>query len=160
MWWAVVCHHAIGDNAMDRYSRNTVVLARVLMSVIFLLNGLGIVDQTMATKELAATGLPAALVPLMMLGARTLEVVAGLALALGIYPQWAAVALLVFLVPTTFVAHAFWSAAGTPRFTGQLVNFLKNICMWGGLLFVAATSNRPRMFPRTESTPGGERPSR
>jgi putative oxidoreductase len=140
---------------MDRRYRNTMVLARVLMAVIFLLNGLGIVNQSMAAKELAATGLPAALVPLMMYGARTLEVVAGLALALGIFPQWAAVALLVFLVPTTFVAHAFWSAS-PPMFTAQLVNFLKNVCMWGGLLFVAGTSNQPRVFPRPESTSGGD----
>ena len=118
------------------------------MSVIFLLNGLGIVDQTMAAKELAATGLPAGLVLPMMVGARTLEVVAGCALALGIYPQLAAVALLVFLVPTTFVAHAFWKAAGTPQYTGQLVNFLKNVCMWGGLLFVVGAANQPRLFAR------------
>jgi putative oxidoreductase len=127
------------------------VVARVLMSVIFLLNGLGIVDQSMAARELAGTGLPVAIVPLMMLGARVLEVVAGAALALGIYPQWASVALLVFLVPTTFVAHAFWLAAGTPRFTVQLVNFLKNICMWGGLLFVAGTRDQPQLYPKARS---------
>jgi putative oxidoreductase len=130
---------------MDRRYRNGLVIARVLMAVIFLLNGLGIVDQSTAAKELAATGIPAALVPLMMLGARTLEVVAGVALSLGIYPRWAAVGLLVFLVPTTFVAHAFWSAAGTPLFTVQLINFLKNVCMWGGLLFVACEPNQPRL---------------
>jgi putative oxidoreductase len=135
----------------DRY-RTTIVAARVLMSVIFLLNGLGIVDQSMAARELAATGLPAGLVSPMMLGARTLEVVAGCALALGIYPQWAAIALLVFLVPTTFVAHAFWAAAGTPRYTGQLVNFLKNVCMWGGLLFVVGSANQPRLFPKARRT--------
>ena len=133
---------------MDRRYRNTMIVARVLIAVIFLLNGLGIVDQTMAAKELATTGLPAALVPLVMVGARTLEVVAGLALAIGIYPQWAAIGLLVFLVPTTFVAHAFWKAAGTPLYTVQLVNFLKNACMCGGLLFVAGTPNQPRVFPK------------
>jgi uncharacterized membrane protein YphA (DoxX/SURF4 family) len=122
------------------------------MSIIFLLNGLGIVDQSMAAKELAEHGVPAGLVPLMMFGARTLEVAAGSALALGVYPQWAAVGLLVFLVPTTFVAHAFWSAAATPLFTVQLVNFLKNVCMWGGLLFVASTANQPQLFPKAPST--------
>ena len=121
------------------------------MAVIFVLNGLGIVDQSMAARELGATGLPAGLVPLIMIGARTLEVVAGAALALGIYPQWAAVALLVFLVPTTFVAHAFWSAAGTPLFTPQLVNFLKNACMCGGLLFVAGAVDQPRLYPKAPS---------
>jgi putative oxidoreductase len=136
-----------GDNAVDRRYRTTLVAARVLISIIFLLNGLGIVDQSGAAKELAARGAPESLVPLMMFAARALEIVAGFALALGIYPQWAALALLVFLVPTTFVAHAFWSAAGTPLFAVQLINFLKNVCMWGGLLFVAGTVNQPRIFP-------------
>ena len=139
---------------MDRHYRNTLVVARALISVIFLLNGLGIVDQSTAARELAARGAPAAIVPLLMFGGRTLEVVAGLALALGILPQWAALALLVFLVPTTFVAHSFWLAAGTPLFTVQLVNFLKNVAMCGGLLFVAGTLNQPRVFPKTESTQG------
>jgi putative oxidoreductase len=53
------------------------------------------------------------------------------------------------LVPTTFVAHAFWKAAGTPLFTAQLVNFLKNVCMWGGLLFVAGTRHQPRLTRRS-----------
>jgi putative oxidoreductase len=141
-----------GGDTVDQRYRTLIVVARVLMAVIFLLNGLGIVDQSMAVRELAATGVPAGLVPLIMFGARALEIVAGVALALGIYPQWAAAALLVFLVPTTFVAHAFWSAAGTPRFTPQLVNFLKNVCMWGGLLFVAGTANEPQLFPKARST--------
>jgi uncharacterized membrane protein YphA (DoxX/SURF4 family) len=77
----------------------------------FLLNGLGIVNQAVAAHELIEHGAPASLAPFLMLGARTLEVVAGFSLVLGIYPQVAALALLVFLVPTTFVAHAFWQAA-------------------------------------------------
>jgi xanthosine utilization system XapX-like protein len=40
--------------------------------------------------------------------ARALEVVAGLSLAFGIYPRLAAVALVVFLVPSTVIGHAFW----------------------------------------------------
>jgi hypothetical protein len=46
------------------------------------------------------------------------------------------VALLAFLIPTTLVAHAFWQVAGTASFTVQLLNFLKNTAMAGGLLFI------------------------
>jgi putative oxidoreductase len=122
--------------------------------VIFLLNGLGIVSQAQAAKEIVEHGAPASLVPFIMLGARVLEVVAGLGLAFGIYPRLAAVALLAFLIPTTLVAHAFWQAAGTASFTVQLVNFLKNTCMAGGLLFIGATQSQPTMFPRTSRSDG------
>jgi putative oxidoreductase len=116
--------------------------------MIFLLNGLGIISQAMAAKELIEHGAPASLAPILMLSARALEVVAGLGLAFGIYPRSAAVALLVFLIPTTLLAHAFWQAAGTASFTVQLLNFLKNTAMAGGLFFIAATRCQPSLFPR------------
>ncbi len=92
---------------------------------------------------------PATVAPFLMGSARALEVVAGLGLAFGIYPRLAAVALLVFLIPATLVAHAFWQVAGTPAFTGQLLNFLKNTAMAGALLFIGATQNQPTMLPQT-----------
>jgi putative oxidoreductase len=133
-------------NSLERY---VLVLPRVLVATIFLLNGLGIISQVQAAKELVEHGAPASLVPFLMLGARTLEVIAGFCLVLGIYPRLAACALVVFLVPTTFVAHSFWQAAGTAAYTPQLLNFLKNTCMVGGLLFIAATPSQPALLPRT-----------
>jgi len=140
-------------NSLERY---VLVLSRVLVATIFLLNGLGIVSQAQAIKDLLDHGTPASLVPFLMLSARTLEVVAGFCLALGIYPRLAAVALVVFMVPTTFVAHSFWQVAGTAAFTPQLVNFLKNTAMVGGLLFIAATKSQPTLLPRTSRANGRE----
>jgi len=134
---------------MISLQRYALAFSRVLVAVIFLLNGLGIISQTGAARELAEHGAPANLVPILMLGARTLEVVAGFALALGIFPRLAGVALLVFLVPTTFLAHSFWQATGTAAYIPQLLNFLKNTCMAGGLLFIAATPSQPALLPRT-----------
>jgi uncharacterized membrane protein YphA (DoxX/SURF4 family) len=132
-------------NSLQRY---VLTLSRVLASIIFLLNGLGIISQATAAKELVEHGAPAGLVPFLMLCGRTIEVVAGFSLVFGIYPRLAAVALLAFLVPTTFVAHSFWQAAGTASFTPQLLNFLKNTAMAGGLLFIAATESQPTLLPR------------
>jgi putative oxidoreductase len=75
-----------------------------------------------------------------MLVGRSVELIGGLALAFGIFPRVAALALIAFLVAATFVGHAFWLApAGTPVFVGQLINFLKNLAIMGGLLFIAST---------------------
>jgi putative oxidoreductase len=57
--------------------------------------------------------------------------------------------LILFLIPATLMAHAFWQAAGTPLYTVQVINFFKNVCMAGGLLFLAATKNQPVRFPRS-----------
>jgi uncharacterized membrane protein YphA (DoxX/SURF4 family) len=97
---------------------------------------------------MAAEGVPASIVPLLMLAGRNLEIVAGLALALGVYPRLAAMGLFLFLVPATFVSHSFWLAAGSPSFQGQLINFFKNAGIWGGLLFIAAAAGQLFILPR------------
>ena len=63
---------------------------------------------------------------------------AGIALGLGIFPRLAALALIGSLVPTTAAGHAFWKEEAPPKRQGQLIHFLKNVSMIGGLLLVIA----------------------
>jgi putative oxidoreductase len=79
----------------------------------------------------------------MTFAGRTIELLAGTALALGIFPRLAALALLAFIVPATFIGHAFWLSAGQPNFQTQLVNFFKNVTTWGALLLIAAIRDQP-----------------
>ena len=139
---------------MERYNQYFVMSARILISMVFLLNGFGIINQAIPAKEMIARGVPPAIVPMAMLAARLLEIVAGFGLAIGIFPRWCALALFAFLVPATFVSHSFWLAAGTPQFQGQLINFSKNVAIWGGLIFIAGTSNQPSLLPRSEARTG------
>ena len=132
---------------MERLSRYGILIARVMISMVFLLNALGVIDQAEAARELAARGAPSNLVPFLMLVGRSVELIGGLALAFGIFQRVAAVALIVFLVAATFVGHAFWLAApGTPLFVGQLINFLKNLAIMGGLLFIVSTQSQSALI--------------
>jgi len=142
---------------MNSPQRYILALSRALVSIIFLLSGLGIISQATAAKELVEHGAPASLVPLFMLSARTIEVLAGFSLAVAFYPRAAAVALLAFLVPATFTAHDFWKVTGTAALTPQLLNFLKNTAMAGGLLFIAATKSQPTLLPHTSRSNGGNK---
>jgi putative oxidoreductase len=67
---------------------------------------------------------------------------------LGVYPRVSALALLLFLIPATLMAHAFLRAIGTPLYPAQLINFSKNVCMAGGLIFIIATRDQPVLLPR------------
>ena len=134
---------------MNSFQRIALAAARVLVAVIFLANGFGIIPQSVPAKDLADHGTPAALVPLALLVGRTIQIVAGLALLLGVYPQIAAIVLIAFLIPATLFAHDFWRAVGTLDYVPQLLQFLKNAAMTGGLLYIAATRNQPSLFPRT-----------
>jgi putative oxidoreductase len=97
---------------------------------------------------MAAHGVPVSLIPTLIMGARALQLVASISLILGIYPRVSCVALLMFLIPATLMAHAFWQVAGTsPLYVVQLINFFKNVCMAGGLVFIAAAKDQPLLFP-------------
>lgn len=126
---------------IDRLSQYGIWVARLMVAAIFLLNAIGVVDQSRPAHEMIERGIPAAIVPFLMWCGRGLELVAGLALLLGFWQRLAALALIAFLVPATLIAHPFWLFAGEAGQV-QLINFLKNLAMVGGLLFIASTPTR------------------
>jgi uncharacterized membrane protein YphA (DoxX/SURF4 family) len=69
-------------------------------------------------------------------------VAGGLALALDVQPRLAALGLMAAMVPTTLAGHAFWNEE-TPAGKGaQQIQFLKNLGLIGGLLFVITQRRR------------------
>jgi len=136
------------ESAMNSFQRYVMVAGRVLVAMIFMMNALNIIGQTLAEHEMAARGVPVSLIPVVILAARALQLIAGLGLILGIYPRISALGLLLFLIPATLMAHEFWLAIGTSLYMVQLINFFKNVCMAGGLLFIIATRSQPVLLPR------------
>jgi|SRR4029453_5134866 putative oxidoreductase len=117
-------------------ARYLVIFGRVLLSLIFLLSGLGkIIDWDSNAQVMASQGLP--LIPLLLVGAILTELAGGLSVLLGWKARWGALLLFLYLIPTTLIFHDFWAFTGTEMQT-QLVNFLKNLSIMGGLLLVAA----------------------
>jgi uncharacterized membrane protein YphA (DoxX/SURF4 family) len=96
---------------MERY---VLITARMLMSIMFLLDGLNLISQSLAAHEMATHGVPASVIPLMILGAQALQLVASLGLIFGIYPRLAALALILFLIPATLMAHGGHTAVHGP----------------------------------------------
>lgn len=75
-------------------------------------------------------------VSLFLLGAIALEVLGGASIVLGFKARLGALLLIVFLIPATLIFHNFW-AFGLQQMQEQMVHFLKNLSILGGLLFVA-----------------------
>ncbi|RMG94678.1 MAG: DoxX family protein [Deltaproteobacteria bacterium] len=116
-------------------------VARTLLALIFVASGLAKIpgwDRTAAM--MAAEGMP--WVPLFLVGAIVVEVLGGLSVLFGYRARWGALALAAFLVPTTLIFHDFWTFAGMERQI-QMIMFMKNLSIMGGLLFVAATGAGP-----------------
>lgn len=112
----------------------TILLARVCISVIFIIAGLGKFLEFDATaKYMASVGLP--YVPYLLVVAAVVELLGGLFLLVGWNARFGAAMLLVFLIPTTYFFHNFW-AVSPAMAQIQLIEFLKNLAVFGGLLYV------------------------
>lgn len=109
---------------------------RVLLALMFILAGFGKFAALQGTAGyIASKGLPMPGVLAFVVAA--LEVVGGLALAIGWQTRIAALALAVFTVLATFLFHNFWTLPADQQMVQQLM-FMKNLSVTGGLLLVFA----------------------
>jgi putative oxidoreductase len=101
------------------------IAARILMSQIFILSGFQKLTGYAGSQQyMASHGIPGALLPLVILT----ELGGGLALLFGFKARWAALALAGFSVLTALLVHL------KPGDQMQMINFMKNLAMAGGLL--------------------------
>jgi uncharacterized membrane protein YphA (DoxX/SURF4 family) len=79
-------------------------------------------------------GVPSPRVAVLVGGA--LLILGGLGFILDMDIQIAALALLLFLVPTTFMMHAFWKVTDPMHKMSETINFTKNLALIGALLMM------------------------
>lgn len=104
---------------------------RLLLALLFILSGIGkLADPAMTQGYIASVGLPFPL--LAYLGAVALEVGGGLLLIAGYKTRAVALLLAIF---SAFTAAAFHNDFADAN---QMIHFLKNIAVSGGLLQLAA----------------------
>ena len=106
-------------------------IGRVLIGVPFMMSGLSKLTSYGATTALiAAVGLP--FPPLAFAVAATVELGGGLLLVLGYQARLVALALAVFALATALTFHTNFADQN------QMIHFLKNVMMAGGLLQIVA----------------------
>jgi len=116
---------------MFKDSHYAAVLGRALISIPFFLSGIGKIAAPAVTQGyIAAAGLPLPWVGYAI--AVAVEVGGGLLLLLGIKTRLTAVALAIFTVATALAFHTDFADQN------QMIHFLKNLMITGGLLQVAA----------------------
>ena len=127
---------------MSRAARNVIALVgRTLLSLIFLMSGAGkILEWSGTVTQMSNHGVPAP--SLLLAGALVLELGGAVLVILGWKTRWGAAALIAFLVPVTLVFHNFWAFDGDAC-RAQLINFLKNAALAGGLLLILAHGPGP-----------------
>lgn len=120
----------------------TFLAGRILLSLIFLNSGIGKIFTFAKTAGfMASKGMPMANV--LLVGAIVFEIVGALMIILGYKARVGAVLLIVFLIPTTFIFHNFWAIADVAKRTPEMISFMKNITIMGGLLIVFSQGSGP-----------------
>jgi putative oxidoreductase len=146
----------------NQFVRYSAPLGRVLLSLIFLLSAVGKFNDWPGTANmLAAKGLPAA--DALLSVAVVLEIVGGASVLFGLYARLGAVALLAFMIPVTVIMHNFWAFEGGEQMN-EMINFMKNVSITGGILLVLAFGAGPCSIdsmttPKQKSTPRPTVPS-
>jgi putative oxidoreductase len=76
-------------------------------------------------------------IPLLLTLAVIFELLGGLLVFFGLWTRLGALLLILFLIPTTLLFHHFWQLK-EPERELQMINFMKNVSIAGGLLFLLA----------------------
>ena len=122
---------------MSNSSNSLVPLfGRILLSAVFIMGGIGkITGFSFEESMVAAKHLP---LPAVALGiALIIELVGGLAILTGLFTRLTAWIVFLYMIPTTFLFHNFWSMQGADRID-TMIHFEKNLAIMGGLLLLAA----------------------
>jgi putative oxidoreductase len=107
-------------------------VSRALIALIFILSGISKLTNFDTTWNMMANnGIPAT--TLMLIGAIAVEILGGVAILIGFMTRWAALALIIFMIPTTLIFHAA-NMSDTAQGQQQLIQVLKNLAIIGGLL--------------------------
>ena len=105
-------------------------LARIMLAIIFIMAGIGKIQDPAGTAGyMQSMGIPGAL----LWPTIALEVLGGLAVAVGFKTRYAAFALAIFSIATAMIFHHNFADQM------QMIMFLKNIAIAGGLLLLATS---------------------
>ena len=116
---------------MDRLSSAGMLVARILLSHVFLFSAVKKIFAFSATQaHMTKYGMK--MTGIFLVLAILFEIGGGLMLLLGTFPRLGALGLLLFLLPTTAVFHRDFADPA------QIVQFSKNVAIMGGLWAVLA----------------------
>jgi|APGre2960657468_1045069.scaffolds.fasta_scaffold01031_3 putative oxidoreductase len=118
-----------------------VPVGRFFFSLIFIMSGVN--HFSAGTIAYAAEqGVPMAniLVPLSGL----LALFGGISILLGYFARFGAMLLILFLVPVTLTMHNFWDISDPAIHQMQMIQFMKNLTILGGVILIAFYGAGPK----------------
>ncbi len=117
------------------------LIGRILIALIFILSGFGKLTGFEATVGyIASKSLP--MPQIAAVGSIIVELCGGIMLVIGWRARLAAAVLFIFTLLAALFFHNFW-AVPADQAQNQMIHFMKNITIMGGLLFVVVHGSGP-----------------
>lgn len=116
------------------------LVGRIIFGGYFLINAYNhLVKGGHMVGYAASKGVPAPRLMITLSG--ILLLIGGISMVLGMYPLIGVIALVLFLLPVTFVMHNYWKIQDPMARMGERVNFQKNFALIGAALMMLAISS-------------------
>ena len=111
-----------------------VLLGRILLAAIFLQSGADkILNFDMTVKLMTSRGIPAP--DLLLWPTIVILLAGGVMLLVGWKARWAALGLIIFMIPATLYFHSYWTYPQA-QYINQFHHFFKNLAIIGALFIV------------------------
>jgi len=131
------------QNTIDKFGP---LLGRILIALIFLMSGYSKIGGFASTAGwMASKGLPMADVLLAI--TIVIELGGALMIITGFKARLGAMALFLWMIPVTFVFHNFWAIPAAEQQI-QMIMFMKNLGLMGGMLYIMAFGSGPMSLTR------------
>jgi putative oxidoreductase len=136
-----------GDGHVAALERYGPLVARLLLSQIFILSGImKVMDPAGTAAQMEGRGMVA--VPFFLWSAAAVEILGALSLLLGFKARLGALLLFLFLIPVTLTFHNFWTYPPEQQ-QQQMILFMHNLTLMGGLVLVMTFGPGPLSLDRT-----------
>lgn len=111
------------------------MIGQVIFGAYWIRNGIGHLKNVPAMALYTGSkGVPMPKLAVVVTG--LLLISGGLGIILGIYVSWAIIALIIFIVPTTFFMHSYWKDTDPMTKMGNEIHFAKNLALLASLLLL------------------------
>jgi len=115
-----------------------VLIGRILFASLFFVSGINHLTKARAMGDYARSkGIPAA--EAAVLGSGVLMLLGSLSIAFGVWPDLGALLVLIFLLPTAFLMHNFWTVGDAAARQNDMLHFHKDLALAGAALVMLGT---------------------
>lgn len=111
------------------------LIARILFSAIFIQSGIGHMTNTAQMAEYAKSKkVPAPKLAVFLSGLMIL--LGGTSIILGLWVNIGAWLIIIFLIPTAFIMHNFWSVDDQMTRQNEMIHFMKDLALAGAAFLI------------------------